>query len=884
MESEIILTVDDNHEIADFCGNHLIPDLGYVGRVAYSARQAYQLLKKNSISLMLLDFNLPDMSGLDLLRKLAAERLSVPTILITAEGSEHIAAEAFRLGVQDYLPKPIEADKLSKTISRVLTQSRLRRDKELLTQQLQEQLAQQAVLSRVGQSVTSSLNLDEVLRRIVEASVLLTHAEEGFLALLDEASGQLYLRAAKNIDQEKSKTIRLPVADSVVGQVYSTGKPVRFGEAPQGRKQIKISTGYLVNSALHVPILSKGKALGVLSVVNHISENVFKEKDEALLLSLADYAAVALDNAHLYQQAQAELDVRRRVELALRDSEERYALAARGANDGIWDWNVKSNQVYFSQRWKTMLGYEENEISTSIEEWLRRVHPEDLDRLKVAIHAHLDGTTAHLESEHRMLHRDGSYRWMLSRGLAVREPNGAAYRVAGSQTDITDRKYAEEKLLHDAFYDLLTNLPNRALFMDHLGLAIERAKRRKDYVFAVLFLDLDRFKDVNDSLGHNVGDELLNLVARKLESRMRSTDTVARFGGDEFVILLDDIQSEDNASQVANWILSELAVPFKFHNREVYISTSIGIVLSTIGYNRADEVLRDADIAMYNAKTKGKARFEIFQPQMREYILNRTELENDLRRAVDNDELRVFYQFIVSLDTRQVIGLEALVRWQHPRRGLIPPSEFIPLAEETELIIPIDRWVLRQACMQLQAWKAAIPEAQPLTISVNVSSKHIPRPGLIEHIQAVLEDTHLDPSFLKLEITESAILEKNDVTNAVLDRLRDLGIQIQIDDFGTGYSALSYLSNFPINALKIDHSFVLSMGEGNSHTKIVQAIVMLSHQLGVRVIAEGIETEALLTRLKDLGCEYGQGFYFSRPMNTQAITSLLEEKLKIHID
>jgi len=828
---------------------------------------------------MLLDLNLPDMSGFELLRKLADENLSIPAILITAEGSEQVAVEAFRLGVQDYLPKPIDPDQLGPVIARSLAQSRLRREKELLTSQLRDQISQQVVLSRVGRSVTSSLNLNEVLRRIVEASVILTHAEEGFLALLDEKSGQLYLRAVKNITEDKIKTIRLPVEDSLIGQVFSSGKPVRLKAPTADNRPIKVSTGYLVNSVLHVPILSRGHPLGVLSVVNHISERNFKEKDESLLLSLADFAAIALENAQLYTQAEQELSDRRRAEIALRESEERYALAVRGANDGIWDWDLNTQDVYFSPRWKSMLGFAESDIGSDLEEWLKRVHPEDLEHLKIALRAHIDGTTVHFESEHRMQHRDGSQRWVVSRGLAVRDADGRVHRMAGSLTDITDRKYAEEKLLHDAFFDLLTGLPNRALFMDHLGLAVERAKRRKDYQFAVLFLDLDRFKDVNDSLGHSVGDELLIAVARKLESRLRSTDTVARFGGDEFVILLDDIQDVQNAIQVADWILDELSAPFFIKNREVFINTSIGIVHSEIGYNRADEILRDADIAMYNAKAHGKGRYVIFFPAMREIILNRTELENDLRRAIDNDELRVFYQLIVSLEDRHVVGLEALARWMHPRRGLLQPLDFIPLAEETDLIVQVDRWVLRQACQQLQEWKLQIPEAVDLTISVNISSKHVVRPDLCQYVESVLRQTGINPDSLKLEITESAILEKDENTHEVLDRLKDLGVQIQIDDFGTGYSSLGYLSSFPINALKIDRSFVKEMEAENNHTKIVQAIVMLSQRLGVSVIAEGIESDNLATRLRELGCEFGQGFYFSKPLDKSSIYALLAEKL-----
>ncbi len=879
MKPQTILVVDDNRQIADFCAQTLLPELGFNARAAYTAQQAMEFIQGNSIAMMLLDLHLPDKSGFDLLRELMDKQIELPTVLITAEGSEQIAAEAFRMGVIDYLPKPFDADKLEVIISRALTQIRLVQEKEQLTFQLKEQIAMQTVLTRVGRSVTSSLELDEVLRRVVEAGVFLTRAEEGFLALIDPDSDQLYLRAVKNIDEDQSKTIRIAVHDSLVGKVFNTGKPIRVKSNPVNNNLIKVSTGYLVQSVLHVPISLKGKPLGVLSVVNHISDIAFREKDETLLLSLADYAAIALENAQLYEQAQQEINVRREIEGALRESEERYALAVRGANDGIWDWDLLSNHVYYSPRWREMLGYQDREIGSTLEEWLNRVHPEDIERLRLILKAHVEGTTDQLETEYRVLHKDGSYRWMLCRGLTVRGNEGTANRMAGSQTDVTDRKYAEEKLLHDAFYDLLTGLPNRALFKDHLSLAVERGKRKNDYMYAVLFLDLDRFKDVNDSLGHSVGDDLLVSVAKKLEQRMRTTDTIARFGGDEFVILLEDLQDVDNASQVAEWILSELSEPFIFNNREVYINASIGIVINSIAYLRADEVLRDADIAMYSAKARGKGRYVIFDPAMREDILNRTELEHDLRKAIDQDQLRVHYQSIVSLKTQQVVGVEALVRWEHPRRGLVPPGDFIPLAEETDLIVSIDRWVMREACRQLSQWKEKIPQAKELTVSVNLSTKHVSKEDLVEYVESVLEETGLHPSDLKLEITERAILEKSEITDAVFDRLRENGIQLQIDDFGTGYSALSYLSNFPINALKIDRSFIRTMVEDDNNSKIVQAILMLSQRLNVGVIAEGVETQTLFDHLNELGCEYGQGYFISKPQDPEHVTVYLEQSL-----
>ncbi|MCK4977652.1 MAG: EAL domain-containing protein, partial [Anaerolineales bacterium] len=640
---------------------------------------------------------------------------------------------------------------------------------------------------------------------------------------------------------------------------------------------IKVVTGFLVHSLLHVPIQSKGKTLGVLSVVNHTSQRSFKEKDEVLLISLADYAAVAIENANLYSKAQDEIAERRRIEENLRDSEERYALAVRGANDGIWDWDFKTETIYYSPRWKSILGYVEEEVNDSPDEWFSKVHPEDLESLKLDISAHLGGITAHFENEQRMLHKDGTYRWILSRGLAVLNDNGVATRLAGSQTDVTDRKYAEQKLLHDAFYDKLTNLPNRALFLDHLRLAVERAKRRPDHKFAVLFLDVDRFKDVNDSYGHMVGDKLLVEFGQLLATRLRTTDTIARFGGDEFVILIDDITDESNATQIAEWIDSELVKPFQIKEHEIFVTVSIGIVLSEIGYERAEDILRDADIAMYDAKGNGRARYEMFEPAMRVRIVERLEIENDLRRAIENNEFRVYYQVIGALDTHQVAGFEALVRWQHPERGLVSPDKFIPIAEETGMIIPIDRWVMREACRQMHDWQTKFPTYDSMTISVNLSSKHIAQPDLVEYIEETLSETGLNGDFLKLEITESALLENNDYTIQVFNQLQELGIQIQIDDFGKGYSSLSYLSNFPIDALKIDRSFVSTLPDEGNNLQILQAMVNLSQRLGVGVIAEGVETEYQLAQLKLLGCEYGQGYLLSMPLESKEVVKLLKE-------
>lgn len=876
MSGETILVVDDNRQIADFMAGRILRSMGYETLVAYNSKTALDIVRVRPISLMLLDLQLPDTTGLELLRKLNAEGHSVPTILVTAHGSEEIAVDAFRLGVQEYLNKPVDTDLLNKAVTRALTESRLRKEKETLTVQLRDQISWLTVLSKIGQSVTSTLELDEVLRRIVEAGVLLTKAEEGFLALLDAETGQIYLRALKNIDQTRSKTMRMPVNDSLVGSVITTGKPLRISETNENTP-LKVSTGFLVHSLLHVPIFSRGRAIGVLSVDNHTARQPFREIDEALLTSLGDYAAVAIENASLYQQAQQEIVERARIEQALRESEERYALAVRGANDGIWDWDLKKNSVYYSPRWKDMLGYEENSIGNTPNEWFNRIHPEDLDRTKLDIFYHYRGATNHFENEHRMMHKDGTYHWMQSRGIAVWDADGTPCRMVGSLTDITDRKAAEQKLSHDAFHDTLTDLPNRTLFMDRLRLAVERAKRRSDFLFAVLFLDLDRFKDINDSLGHLTGDQLLISIAKMLGEDLRSTDTVARFGGDEFVILLEDISDIGDATHIADRIQEKLTKSFKLLDREVFVTTSIGIVLSMTGYQRAEDVIRDADIAMYRAKAQGRARYEIFDSAMRDRIIDRISLETDLRQAFERNELTMFYQPIVSLTDNRIIGFEALVRWQHPERGLLSPSEFIPMAEETGLILPIGRWVLREACSQMHTWLNDFPTDPPLTLSVNLSGKQVAQPDLYDQVEQILKETSLESRSLKLEITESAIMDNIDFAVQVFTRLQALGVQIQVDDFGIGYSSLNYLSHFPINTLKIDRTFVRNMTKDSNYLKIVQAIIMLAHGLGMTVIAEGVETDVQLTQIKALGCELGQGFFISKPWDVGGIYNLLSQ-------
>jgi diguanylate cyclase (GGDEF)-like protein/PAS domain S-box-containing protein len=555
-----------------------------------------------------------------------------------------------------------------------------------------------------------------------------------------------------------------------------------------------------------------------------------------------------------------------------RAAEARLLATWTGARDGLWDWNLASGEVRYSPRWKEILGYGKEEVPDRAEEWFRRVHPHDLAALKRGLSGLMTENVELLELELRMIHRSGSWRWVLCRGARL----PGCELLGGSLTDVTALKMAENRLLVEASHDRLTGLPNESLFLDRLALALVRSSRRPAKSIAVLYLDLDRFHTVNDSLGVEAGDELLVEIARRLTELLRLGDTLARLGGDKFALLLDGVRGAEEAVDFAQEIARTLKRPLRLAGHEVFAQGSIGIALARAAADRPEDLLRDAITAMHRAKRDGSTVCEVFDPEMNQQAKERLRLEADLHHALERRELVLHYQPIVALEKGELSAFEALVRWQHPERGLVRPDLFIPIAEETGLILPLGSWVLEEACRTMRDLHRRFPHSDHVAVAVNLSGRQFEDGELMGSVTRALESSELAPERLELEMTESVVMARTRENAERLHSLRDLGIRLLIDDFGTGYSSLSSLQSFPLDSLKIDRTFVSRMEFEAEKREIVRTIVSLARTLEMEVVAEGIETPEQLAMLRELGCEYGQGFFFSGAVDTHALSGWME--------
>jgi len=551
---------------------------------------------------------------------------------------------------------------------------------------------------------------------------------------------------------------------------------------------------------------------------------------------------------------------------------DRFANAVNAAGDAAFEWDMRAGVFWVSGRFRDLLGGDEP--GTTHAGWLDRVHPDDRETLQAALDAHLAGQAERLDNEHRVRQSDGSWRWLLVRGQAQRDSQGRPLKVGGIFADITAQRQQQERMLHDAFHDPLTKLPNRSLFNDLVKRSFARARRREGYRFAVLFIDLDRFKTVNDSLGHQIGDELLVQMCQRLQTCLREGDTLARHGGDELVILLDDVKAPKDAAVVADRIHQVTSEAFQIGDHQIFCSVSIGIALSSSAYQKPEELLRDADTAMYRAKAQGRARSVVFDAAMRERDPELMQLESDLRRALLREEFRLVYLPIVDVETGRIEGLEALLRWAHPERGMVPPDEFIPFAEETGLIVPIGQWVLGTASREFQGLRHA-GRAEGLSLNVNLSSKQLLQSDLVKQLEEMLRESHLAPQDIVLEITETAFQHSEQAAQR-LGQLKARGFRLFMDDFGTGYSSLNSLYRFQLDSLKIDRSLFRGGSPKGQAPELVKTIVAFAKDLGKQVVAEGVETAEQLRFVREIGCGSAQGYFFSPPVDRIALRALLE--------
>lgn len=723
--------------------------------------------------------------------------------------------------------------------------------------------AESRAISRVIRGVAETNDLNEFLCLVHNSIKRIVYAENFFVALFEPETEMLTMQFW--VDKYDPMPPPLKVGRSLSAYVFRKGESMLFTDA-DAKRLIEAGEVESVGTDspiwLGVPLKAPNGVIGVLVVQDYENSDTYDSRDVELLTSVADQIAVAIE--------------RKRSEEALRSSNERFELVTRATSDAVWDWNLNTNEMWRNEGFQKLFGYAPEEANKSLEEWNDLIHPDDSERVAMNIKRAIDNGSTNWTDEYRFRRSDGTYAFVVDRGYLVRDENGRTARMLGSMMDVTERKSLEEQLTHQALHDPLTKIANRALFRDRVDHALARTGRNR-VTIAVLFLDLDNFKSINDSMGHVAGDNLLVAAAERLQDCLRNTDTAARLGGDEFAVLVESVTSISEAVMIAERILDVFKQPFNICGKQIYVGTSIGLATSSDEAANSETILRNADLAMYLAKSEGKGTFVVFERKMHEALVERVELESDLRRGIEAREFVVHYQPIFDLGVGELIGMEALVRWMHPRLGMVAPLKFIPLAEETGLIVPLGEWIIVEACKQMQKWNSSMGRDTPLSVTVNISIRQFHERDLIHVVNRALKESGLPPSSLILEITESFMMEDAETTIEKLQKLKDLGVRLAIDDFGTGYSSLSYLQRFPVDILKIDKSFIDKLGEGSEGNAVAKAIIMMGESLKLKTIAEGIEHPEQITELKSLGCGAGQGFHFARPLTKDAMETFLSD-------
>ena len=723
-----------------------------------------------------------------------------------------------------------------------------------------------ATLNETAAALMDRQDPTELLGTIVQRAGDLVGTGHGYVYLVDPEAGDLVMHLGTGLYADYVGH-RLARGLGVSGAVWETGRPLVVANYDEmTTRDPGMPTGRL-GSVVGIPLASGGEVMGVLGLATGEHTMTFGEREVDVLERFAELASLALDNAHLLASARHEVVERARIEEALRASEDRYRRLSDATSEALAihrDGVILEVNAAFSRLLgydaaacigRTVLDFAAPETAAAVRSG--EYSAESQTPLEV-VARHSDGTTFPVEVSWRQ----------------IPYPDGEPADVV-SVRDLRERHRLEAELSRSAFYDRITGLPNRALLLDRIGHSLSWTRPNDDDPVAILLLDLDRFKVINESLGHAAGDRLLEAVARRLEACVRPGDTVARFGGDEFAVLLDGIAETAEARRIAERIEITLREPFDLDGRDWFVTASMGIATGIVGRTDPGQLLRDVEVALHRAQSPGSARHAVYEPSMVAATPERLDLETDLRRAVERNELRLHYQPLIDLRTDRIVGFEALVRWQHPTRGLVAPLSFIPLAEETGLILPIGRWVLESACREARAWQGDSPDGAPIMMSVNLSARQFAQSDLADQVATILTETGLEPTCLELEITESVLMDESDAGIRSLRALRALGVRLVLDDFGTGYSSLSYLKHLPLDTIKIDRSFVTELTDDDANLPIVEAVIALAHGLGIDVVGEGIETENQLVRLRALGCDRGQGFYFARPLPPDAATAFL---------
>ncbi len=767
-------------------------------------------------------------------------------------------------------------------ISGVVVTSRDTTDLKLAQDTLHRQAEQERAINDINRLMRQSLDLDEIFPLAVEAIGPLLAADHSAVVKFVEADQSWHHIAEyrQHPDLPSCLGLQLPDAENPVAADLKQGKVICIDDCTALTDQLHRQLAKVFPGAwLIVPLKINQRTWGSLTL-RKIQPH-WPTEAVGLAVRIADQLAVSIHQAELYQSAQAELQKRQQTEQALKEQESFFRSLYEQATLGIAFCQSEGQILQVNAKYCAITSYSEGELTSMTLNQL--THPDDRALNRDVFQQLIQAQRSDISLDQRYLRRDGSIIWVHLTASVIYDEQGQFKVLAAIIRDISDRKQLEvdrqqatAQLRHNALHDTLTQLPNRNLLITQIERALEGMQRPPHQPFAVMFLDIDRFKLVNDSLGHLAGDQLLITIAQTLTQLVRPGDLVARFGGDEFVILLETVEGINDVLTVTNRVLDRLRQPFLLEQREVFATPSIGIVLGSLAYQNATELLRDADIAMYRAKANGKNSYALFDPTLHNQVIQRLQLEHDLRRAIDRQQLELFYQPIVNLRDGSIFCLEALLRWHHPEQGLIAPGSFIPIAEETGLIVALDRWALHTACRQLKQWQTHYAQAQHLKVSVNLSAQDLYSPNLVGEISAALGESELEGQYLVLELTESLLISDTSSIVQLIAQLQDLSVKLAVDDFGTGYSSLSYLHRFPFSALKIDQSFTSNMRAGVVNREIVETIVTLSDRLGMVAIAEGGEDIEQIEHLQHVGCEYSQGYYFCKPQPVGALEPYLQ--------